>query len=93
MDFKTGGSFRIPTEHGEVQGEFLEVLPNQKIIFSWIAIQADGKSTRDTKVTLHFEEESDQESWLELIHEGLETEPRQKAYRGAWDRVLTRMMK
>ncbi len=93
VDFKVGGHYAIPTEKGELRGEFLEIVPNQKIVFSWKSAPCGEKLTRDTKVTLTFENDDDdaQVSWLGLLHEGLETEAQQKSHHAGWDWMLARL--
>lgn len=61
------------------KGEFIEMVPNQKIIFG----------IQDTKVSLLLEADDDKKtSWLELLHEGLNTESQQKNDRAKWDSML-----
>ncbi len=93
IDFKIGGHYFVPTEKGEIKGEFLEIKPNQTIAFSWLSAPCGEALTRDTKVTLNFDTEEEGGSWLELIHEGLMTESQQKAHRAGWDGLITKMMK
>jgi len=90
VDFKVGGSFQLPTKNGEISGKFLEIIPNQKIVFSWESTCGE-KMNHDTKVTLNFESEDEEESWLELIHEGLDSEAHQKSHRAGWDWLLNQM--
>ena len=75
--------FAFSKTFGESKGAFLEVVQNQKVIFSW------GKG----KVTLLLETEDDDQntSWLEVIHEGLESETQQKTQRSEWDSLLKRV--
>jgi len=92
VDFKVGGKYEIPTEKGPLSGEFLEIVPNQKIVFSWNSSCGGESPTRDTKVTLLFEADDESNiSWLELLHEGLETESQQKSHRAGWDSVMKRL--
>ena len=88
-DFKVGGEYRFPTEKGEISGKFLEIVTDQKIIFSWTSTGCGV--AENTKVTLLFDTEENNQSWLELIHEGLTTDAQQKSHREGWDWILSRL--
>ena len=90
VDFRVGGKYQAPTKRGKIEGEFLEIVPNEKIVFSWLSANGE-RLPHPTKVTLKFEADEDT-SWLELIHEGLDTEALQKAHRAGWDGLITRLM-
>ena len=89
VDFKVGGRFLVPVKNGEVSGTFSEIVPNQKIVFSWTST---GCQTENTKVSLLFEADEGEISWLELVHEGLLTEAQQKSHRAGWDWLLHELM-
>ncbi len=63
------------------KGKVLETVSEKKLV-----IDIDH-----TKLTLLFETEEDNQSWLELIHEGLDTESKQMEQRQHWDQLLTQM--
>jgi uncharacterized protein YndB with AHSA1/START domain len=92
VDFKVDGHYQVPTEKGEIHGTFLEIVPNEKIVFTWESSPSGEKLTHGTKVTLEFEREDDEESWLTIIHEKLDTESQQKTHRMSWDMLLNRIM-
>lgn len=53
LDFKVGGKYKIDFKNHRVSnwGEFLEIIPNQKIVFTWC--QTFGPDQKpDTKVTI-----------------------------------------
>lgn len=91
VDFRVGGKYQVPGEKSEIRGEFLEIVPLKKIVFSWESAPCGEALTHDTKVTLLFEEDGENVSWLELLHEGLETESQQKTHRAGWDSVLKKL--
>ena len=92
VDFKLGGAFKIPNETHEICGTFTEITPQQKIVFTW-ETDCHGKPLSGSKVTLSFETEEDDQSWLELLHEGLPTASLQMSHREGWDWLLNRMGK
>jgi uncharacterized protein YndB with AHSA1/START domain len=89
LDFRTGGKYQVPTKKGEVKGDFLEIIPNKKIIFSWL--MGCDKPLENSKVTLTFNRDDDTSSWMELVHDGLNTEDDQKAHRTGWEMVTEKM--
>lgn len=93
VDFRVGGRYDVPHAKGGVRGAFTEIVPNQKIVFTWENAPCGEPLTRDTKVTLLFEadDEDANKSWLTLTHEGLEKESQQKAHREGWDSVLDKL--
>ena len=91
VDFKVGGKFKVPTQKGEVTGEFLEITPMKKIVFTWKSTGCGTPFKQDSKVTLSFDDDDENDSWLELIHEGLETEDQQKTHRAGWDHIMTKI--
>lgn len=89
VDFRAGGKYQLPTRSGEIKGEFLEIIPNQKITFSWL-VGCDGPLT-GSRVTMTFGASDRGGSKVELIHEGLHTESEQMAHRRGWE-VVTKTM-
>jgi len=93
VEFHVGGQYQVPTRNGEIKGKFLEIIPNEKIVFTWESAPCGEKLTHDTKVTLTFEAEDEKESWLSLMHEGLDFESQQKSHREGWDKLTIEMMR
>lgn len=89
VDFRVGGQCQIPTEHGEVQGAFLEIIPNQTIVLSWSS-SASG-SLQNSKLTLNFKTGDNGNAKLELLHDGLFSEDEQIAQRATWENVTRKM--
>lgn len=83
LDFRVGGSYRFPTEKGEILGEFMEIVPGRKIVFSWLS-GCDARFERPTRVTLAFDDEDSGTSSLELTHEALPVES-VKSHREGWE--------
>src|SRR5205823_13325864 len=36
-DFRLGGKYQFPNDHGGVSGEFQEIIPGKKIVFTWLS--------------------------------------------------------
>lgn len=89
VDFRVGGKYQLPTQKGEIKGEFLEIIPNQSISFSW-QVGCSGP-LENSKVILNFIPADANTSKLELIHKGLLLEEDQKAHRSGWEAVTNNM--
>lgn len=93
IDAVVGGSYRIDAaDHGiGVRGEFLEVTPPHRLVFSWIWID-DGGDTgvaeEPERITVTFTPDGDG-TRIDLLHTGpwTSTEPVEN-YRQGWDFVL-----
>ena len=89
VDFRVGGKYQLPTPKGEIKGEFLEIIPNQKICFSWR--QGCSGPLENSQVTLNFIAADGASSKLELIHRGLLLAEDQHAHRRGWEFVTSNM--
>lgn len=89
VDFRSGGKYQLPTRVGEIKGEFLEIIPEQKIVFSWL--QGCKGPLAQSKVNLSFGKSDNGAARLELIHEGLDGEDEQMAHRQGWEAVTQKM--
>lgn len=90
VDFRVGGKFRFPTDHGEIAGEFQEIVPGKKIVFSWLS-GCDQKFDRPTRVTLVLDDEEDGASSVELVHEFLPLGDQVKSHREGWEYLTARL--
>lgn len=91
-DFRVGGKYRFPTEKGEIAGEFQEIDPGKKIVFSWLS-GCGGKLDRPSRVTLMFDDEDDGGSSVALTHEFLPLGDEVKSHREGWEYVTTQLGK
>ncbi len=89
-DFRVGGKFRFPTEKGEILGEFQEIVPGKKIVFSWLS-GCGQKFDRPTRVTLAFDDEDDGASSLGLTHEFLPLGEQVGHHREGWEYLMTQL--
>ncbi|QDK47073.1 hypothetical protein DOM22_18850 [Bdellovibrio sp. ZAP7] len=89
VDFKVGGKFQLPTATGEIKGEFLEIVPGKKIKLSWLV--GSSGPLEDSHVVLAINGKEDGSSYLEIIHNGLNSFEEQKAHRRGWETVTKKM--
>lgn len=91
VDFRVGGKYRFPTTKKEILGEFLEIIPGKKIVFSWLG-GCDQLFERPTRVTLEFDDEEDGESSLALTHELLPVDDDSvKTHRHGWEHLTNQL--
>ena len=85
LDARIGGSFRFELENGgSIIGTYLQIVPPEKLVFTWSAGAAPGQ---ETVVTLDFLEQG-AVTELILTHEHLATPLRHAAAEGGWSSVF-----
>lgn len=89
-DSKKGGSYKIDMHNGEGTtythtGEYKEVSPNDKIVFSW-----NSQVVNDTLVTITLTE-VDGGTEVKLLHEFLPNEQTVEQHTGGWAMILERL--
>ena len=85
LDARVGGSFRFELENGSsIIGTYLQIVPPEKLVFTWSAGAAPG---RETVVTLDF---LDRGAVTEVVltHEGLSSPERRARAEGGWPSLL-----
>ncbi len=95
MDMRVGGRYRtcMTSPDGEehwTQGEYLEIDPPEKLIFTW-AWEIDGdpnNTTNVTTVTIKLSELDDGQTNLVMIHTGFDTEEGRDNHNGGWSSSL-----
>jgi uncharacterized protein YndB with AHSA1/START domain len=73
-DFKVGGKYSLDwtcVEGASCSGEYLEIVPNERVRFTWHSTGSASSTKGDTIVTVSITEHEGK-SQLKLIHEGLE---------------------
>jgi uncharacterized protein YndB with AHSA1/START domain len=85
LDARVGGSFHFELENGSsIIGTYLEIVPPEKLVFSWSVGAAPGQKTT---VTLDFLEQG-AVTELVLTHEHLATPERHAVAAGGWSSVF-----
>jgi uncharacterized protein YndB with AHSA1/START domain len=87
-DFRTGGSHQLvmldeentPYSH---TGIYQEIVPNQKIVFTWIS-----DSVKNTLVTVELHSVNDNETEILLTHERLPDKEQYEKHQGGWQECL-----
>ena len=85
LDVRVGGSFFFDLENGSsIVGTYLQIVPPEKLVFTWSAGAAPGQ---ETVVTLDF---LDQGAVTEIVltHEHLGTEARRARAEGGWSSLF-----
>jgi uncharacterized protein YndB with AHSA1/START domain len=91
LEPRPGGDFRVnfPSDRGTVIGEFVEVVPNRRVVFTWgwqdNAIVPPGSSTVEIDL-----EPDGQATRLRLVHRGL-PEGAIAEHKEGWDYFLPRL--
>lgn len=89
IDFKVGGHYKLKFLSFNVfnTGEYLEIVPNEKIVFTWCQ-DYDSNPTPDTVVTITLEEEAGS-TILNLNHSGFKDLESLENHTGGWNGGLT----
>jgi uncharacterized protein YndB with AHSA1/START domain len=97
MEAISGGKYRVVMQepggakHTAV-GEFKEVVPNQKLVYSWKWEEAGDKAD-DTQMTVEFRKVSDDETEVILTHEFFGSEEAAKEHKTGWESTFNNMEK
>lgn len=91
IDARIGGKFKIAM-HGEentyvMTGEYVEIDPPTRLVFTWISNVTDGESL----ITLEFHDRGT-ESELVLIHERLTDAETAGNYEKGWESILEKLV-
>ena len=91
IDLRVGGGFRIGVESPSgsihmVRGRFLEVVPPERLVYTWIAEDPNLKQM-ETLVTVEFLERGDATE-ISLLHEKLKDGGLRESTRFGWASVI-----
>jgi len=88
FDFRVGGKYQVEwIKSQSARGEFLEIIPNEKIVFTWTGISSVG-TFNNTIVTITLKAISSQRSELTLQHTGFDSEAVRKDHEVGWNETL-----
>lgn len=92
IDARPGGFVRITMPGGQVaSGRFVEVIPEQKLVFTW-GWEGDAPPVPPGSTTVLIELEPDQAgTMLRLTHSALTPPPVAEHHRDGWERYLDRL--
>jgi uncharacterized protein YndB with AHSA1/START domain len=94
-DIRTGGSFRLcmrspeGTEHW-LHGKYLEVAPQERLVFTHTWLGADGKPGAETLVTITFTDRNGKTE-LTLRHSGFTSKESSQGHAHGWTSTLDRL--
>lgn len=89
IDFRVGGKYHIDFKRMNLKhfGEFLEIIPNKKIVFSWC--QTFGPDQKpDSTVSIELFAEGSKTKMV-LLHTGFQTQKIADDHRGGWNDGLS----
>lgn len=88
VDLRKGGNYRVAMGPYVVQGEYLEVVPARRLVFSW---QWLGESpSNDMLVTVEFTPNGDG-TRIVITHEKLANEEARASHEQGWTAILERL--
>jgi len=86
-DFRVGGSYSYTVDETDfVKGQFREIVPNERLAFTWDTMGLDAP-TGETVVVLTFAS-SPAGCVVELEHTGIKHRKTAKAHEAAWIEIL-----
>jgi uncharacterized protein YndB with AHSA1/START domain len=92
LDAVPGGAYRVGMRDGvEASGEFLEVDPPHRLVFSWGWTHDHAVAPGTTRVVVTFEAE-DGGTRVVLRHHGLPDDEQREHHRGGWAMYLDRLV-
>lgn len=93
IDLRADGRYRLhmsdPADgtHCEVEGEFREITPPQRLVYTWNA-RTDQGDVKNTLVTVEFHAKTDEETEIVVRHSGLPDTPIREGHREGWEKML-----
>jgi uncharacterized protein YndB with AHSA1/START domain len=92
LDVRVGGTFRISFkgsdgEYHEVGGKYLEVVPDERLVFSWAW---HSTPERESRVTITLKDESGV-TFLTLQHDKFFDEPARDGHKRGWTGTLDKL--
>lgn len=95
FDLRVGGryrfGFRTATEdHGYVGGEFLEITPTERLVYTWMWEPPDPHAGMETLVTVELRADNE-ETELTLRHERFTSDDARDRHLGGWTGALERL--
>ena len=93
LEPRAGGIYRVAVNpRSIVRGEFVEVVPHSRVVFTWGFEEADatvGPGASTVEVTL---EPDGDGTLVRLVHSGLPTTESAEAHGLGWDHYLSRLV-
>lgn len=90
-DFKKGGKLHIEWDGaGPVDGEFIEITPHQRIVFTWNYLSDVTNTFMNTVVTVTIREAGGKAT-LTLVHDGFADGAQCEDHNDGWSKTFTRL--
>jgi len=95
MDMRPGGAYRVCMRGPDgadhwVQGVLREIVPQERLVYTWVWEDAEGNPGRETLTTVSFADRGNKTE-LTLRHALFETESARDSHRGGWSECLDRL--
>ena len=93
IDLRPGGRYRLSMEDPSgvvrsVGGEYVEVDPPRRLVYTWASESHDAETDAATLVTVEFRELSPDETAVILTHTGFADGERRDLHREGWELCL-----
>lgn len=89
LDVRVGGSYHMDMHYNGKSyphdGEYLEIVPPSRLVFTWIS---EGTNGKPSIVTIELFERGDQTEFV-LTHEGLPDAESAESHRQGWEEIVT----
>jgi uncharacterized protein YndB with AHSA1/START domain len=88
MQARVGGAYKIVMHHGggkvsTVQGVYHELVPGERLVFTWAWLGDDGKPGHESQVTLEFRA-AGKKTEMTILHENLSTKDARDRHEHGW---------
>jgi uncharacterized protein YndB with AHSA1/START domain len=96
IDLRSGGRYRLSMEDPagvlrSVGGEYVEVDPPRRLVYTWAWESHDAETDAATLVTVEFRELSPDETAVILTHTGFADGERRDLHREGWELCLANL--
>ncbi len=97
VDFRAGGAWRIGMGAARnpilISGRYLEIVPPEKLVFTWNWQPGMFDTMRETQVTILLRDLGGSKTELTLLHEGFKTAQERDDHEWGWSGCLQQLAK
>jgi uncharacterized protein YndB with AHSA1/START domain len=93
VDLRVGGKLRLGNELPDgrtlwILGEFIEIVPGERLVYTWRVEPASEGSGEHERVTVRFEPRGPGATEVIVVHERIGSEPTRAGHEAGWDGCL-----
>ena len=97
VDLRVGGKLRIGNEFADgrtlwIVGEFVEIVPAERLVYTWRVEPASAGSEDAERVTVRFEARGPRETEVIVVHERIASEAARTGHEAGWIGCLDGLM-